>query len=109
MLDLKVVSLYNKTNKVYIDIFHRTKREFKIRTQITFNKYNYDYVWGLYELSRSVFFYIINGYEMVYNNFGYDFSYAVHSGDFKKFEPPNEERAEEPIEPAIEPAIEENI
>jgi len=106
MLDFKVVSLYNKLNKVYIDIFQQTNKEFKIRTQISFNTYNYDYVWGLYELSRSVSFHIIYGYEMVYNNLGYDFAYAVHTGDFKAFEPPNEEQ---PIEEHTEERAEEQI
>ena len=133
MLDFKVVSLYNKLNKVYIDIlqqtntFQQTNTEFKIRTQISFNTYNYEYVWGLYELSRSVSFHIIYGYEMVYNNLGYDFSYAVHAGDFKAFKPPDElqpieehteepfieehteERAEEHTEERAEEQIEENI
>jgi hypothetical protein len=119
MLDFKVVSLYNKLNKVYIDIFQQTNKEFKIRTKISFNTYNYDYVWGLYELSRSVSFHIIYGYEMVYNNLGYDFAYAVHTGDFKAFEPPNEEppieeHTEEPFieehtEEREEEQIEENI
>jgi len=122
MLDFKVVSLYNKLNKVYIDIFQKTNTlqqtniEFKIRTQISFNTYNYEYVWGLYELSRSVSFHIIYGYEMVYNNLGYDFSYAVHAGDFKAFKPPDElqpieehteERAEEHTEERAEEPIEE--
>lgn len=119
MLDFKVVSLYNKLNKVYIDIFQQTNKEFKIRTQISFNTYNYDYVWGLYELSRSVSLHIIYGYEMVYNNLGYDFAYAVHTGDFKEFEPPDklppigehteEEHKEERAEEQIEEQIEENI
>ena len=115
MLDFKVVSLYNKLNKVYIDIFQQTNTEFKIRTQISFNTYNYEYVWGLYELSRSVSFHIIYGYEMVYNNLGYDFAYAVHAGNFKAFEPPDElppieEHTEEPPieEQTEEPFIEEH-
>jgi len=118
MLDFKVVSLYNKLNKVYIDIFQQTNTEFKIRTQISFNTYNYEYVWGLYELSRSVSFHIIYGYEMVYNNLGYDFAYAVHAGNFKAFEPPDElppieehteERAEEHTEERAEEHTEERV
>ena len=109
MFDFKVVSLFNNTNQVYINIFQRTKREFEIKTQISFNNYNYEYVWGLYELSRSVFFHIINGYEMIYNDLGYDFEYAVHSGDFKKFEQLNEERTEEHTEERQEEQVIENI
>jgi hypothetical protein len=110
MLDFKVVSLYNNLNQVYIDIFQQPKREFKIRTQISLNTYNYEYVWGLYELSRSVSFHIIYGYEMVYNNLGYDFAYAVHAGNFKAFEPPDEPPDElPPIEEHTElPPIEEH-
>ena len=123
MLDYKVVSLHNKSNQFSIDIFQRTRTEFKIRTQVGFNSYSDDYVWGLYDLTRSVFCFLINGYELLTNNLGYEFAYSVHSGDFSGLEesveePPQLTRCsqfitayEEPIEeqaeePAEEPPIE---
>ena len=118
MLDYKVISLYNKSNQFNIDVYQRTKTEYKIRTQIGFNSFSTDYVWGLYDLAKTSFFYIMNGYEMTHNNLGFDFAYAVHAGDFSEFEPPFtdssfteqeleipratltrcEEQAEEPVE-----------
>ena len=91
MLDYKVVSLHNKTNQFSIDIFQRTKTEFKIRTQIGFNSYSTDYVWGLYELARTVFCFLINGYELQTNHLGFEFAYSIHSGDFTELKEPIEE------------------
>ena len=115
MLDYKVVSLHNKTNQFSIDIFQRTRTEFKIRTQVGFNSYSDDYVFGLYELAKSCFCFLINGYELQTNNLGYEFAYSIHSGDFSQLE---KEPIEEPplltrcnqfrtgYEPAEEPAEE---
>ena len=100
MLDYKVISLFNKTNQFSIDIFQRTKTEFKIRTKIGFTSFNDDYCHGMYELARTCFFYIINGYEMVHNNLGFDFAYAIHSGVFTEFEPPFKESAKEEEPPS---------
>ena len=100
MLGYKVISLYNKTNQFNIDVYQCTKTEFKIRTQIGFNSFSDDYCHGMYELARSMFFYVINGYEMTNNNLGFDFAYAVHAGDFTEFELPFTEKAKEE-EPAI--------
>ena len=88
MIDYKVVSLHNKTNQFSIHIFQRTRTEFKIRTQVGFNSYSDDYVFGLYELAKSCFCFLINGYELVTNNLGYEFAYAIHSGDFSGLEEP---------------------
>ena len=120
MLDYKVISLYNKSNQFSVEIYQRTRTEFKIRTQVGFNSYSDDYVWGLEELAKSCFCFLINGYELVTNNLGYEFAYAIHAGDFSQLkepieEPPlltrcsqfrttYEEQAEEPIEE--EPAVE---
>ncbi len=93
MLDYKVISLYNKSNQFNIDVYQRTKTEYKIRTQIGFNSFSTDYVWGLYDLAKTSFFYIMNGYEMTHNNLGFDFAYAVHAGDFTEFELPFTEKA----------------
>ena len=104
MLDYKVISLYNKTNQFSVEIYQRTKTEFKVRTKIGFTSYNDDYCHGMYELARTCFFYIINGYEMVHNNLGYEFAYAVHAGVFTEFEPPFKEPAKEEEEtPIIQP------
>lgn len=100
MLDYKVISLYNKTNNFNIDIFQKTKTEFKVRTQIGFNSFSTDYVWGMEELAKSCFCFIINGYEMVTNNLGFDFVYAAHSGDFSELiEPPFKEQEPPPPPP----------
>ena len=102
MLDYKVVSLYNKTNQFTIDIYQRTKTEYKVRTKIGYTSYNDEYVYGLYELARTCFFYAINGYEMTQNNLGFDFAYSVHSGDFSQFEGPFTDKPikeEEPTPP----------
>lgn len=105
MLDYKVISLYNKSNQFTIDIYQRTKTEFKVRTKIGFTSYNDDYCHGMYELAKTCFFYIMNGYEMVHNNLGYEFAYSVHSGNFTEYEPPFKEEAKEPAEepPIIQP------
>ena len=114
MLDYKVVSLHNKTNQFSIVIYQRTRTEFKIRTQVGFNSYSDDYVWGLYELARTVFCYIMNSYELQTNHLGYDFAYAIHSGDFTELieteeKPPLLTRCsqfrtsyEEPVEEPVE-------
>ena len=110
MMDYKVVSLYNKMNRFTIDIYQRTKSEYKVRTQINYNSYHDDYIFGLYDLTKTVFCYIINNYEMTINNLGFDFAYAVHSGDFTQYEPPlkktiePEKQAEEPP-PIEDPSI----
>ena len=105
MLDYKVISLYNKSNQFSVDIYQKTKTEFKVRTKIGFTSFNDDYCHGMYELAKTCFFYIINGYEMVTNNLGYEFAYAVHSGVFSEYEPPFKEPAKEPVEepPIIQP------
>ena len=105
MLDYKVISLYNKSNQFSVDIFQRTKTEFKVRTKIGFTSFNDDYCHGMYELSKISFFYIMNGYEMTQNNLGFEFAYAVHSGVFTDYEPPfNEPSFKEP-EPESTPPL----
>jgi hypothetical protein len=105
MLNYKVISLYNKTNHFIIDVYQRTKTEYKVKTQIGFNSFNDDYVWGLYDLSKVCFFYIVNNYEMTQNNLGFEFAYAVHAGDFSEYEPPFNEPSfkEEEVEPTSAP------
>ena len=118
MLDYKVVSLHNKSNQFSIEIYQRTRSEFKIKTQVGFRSFSDDYVFGMYELARTCFCFLINGYELVTNNLGYEFAYAVHAGDFSNLkepigEPPILTRCsqfrtsyEEPVEePAEEPAV----
>ena len=97
MLDYKVISLYNKTNQFSVDIYQRTKTEYKVRTKIGFTSFNDEYCHGMYELAKTCFVYVINGYEMTQNNLGFEFAYAVHSGNFTDYEPPfNEPSFKEP-------------
>mgnify|MGYP001100380861 CR=1 FL=1 len=103
MLDYKVISLYNKSNQFTVEIYQRTKTEFKVRTKIGFTSFSDDYCHGMYELARTCFFYIINGYEMTHNNLGFEFAYAIHSGVFTEFEPPFKEPTKKEEEPAPTP------
>ena len=110
-----VVNMINPSNQFNIMVYQRTKFEYKIKTQIGFNSYSTDYVWGLYEVARSCFCYLINGYSLVTNNLGFEFGHAIHSGDFSELDKPEEEppliqprcsqfrTAYEPIEDPIEP------
>jgi hypothetical protein len=60
----------------------------------------------MYELSRTCFCYIINGYEMVTNNLGYEFAYAVHSGVFTEYDGPfTDEPFKEPEEEPTPPPL----
>ena len=91
MIDYLVVNMINPSNQFNIMVYQRTKTEFKIRTQIGFNSYSDDYVWGLYGLARLVFCYLINGYELQTNHLGFEFAYSIHSGDFTELKEPIEE------------------
>ena len=102
MLDYKVISLYNKTNQFSVDIYQRTKTEYKVRTKIGFTSYNDDFCYGMYELARTCFFYVVNGYEMVHNTLGFEFAYAVHAGVFTEYEGPFTDQQKEP-EPETPP------
>jgi hypothetical protein len=42
----------------------------------------------MYELARTCFCYLINGYSLVTNNLGYEFAYSIHSGIFTELEEP---------------------
>ena len=56
------------------------------------NSYNIDYCWGLYELARICFCYVINGHQLINNQLGFSFAYAIHTGEFSEFvEESNEE------------------
>ena len=108
MLDYKVISLYNKNNQFSVDVYQRTKTEYKIRSKIGYTSYNDDYCHGMYELARSVFFYVINGYEMTHNNLGFEFAYAVHAGVFTDYEEPFTEpsfKEQEPPPPPPPPPL----
>ena len=100
MLDYKVVSLYNKTNQSSVEIYQRTRTEFKIRTKIGFTSFNDEYCYGMYELARTCFCYIINNYEMTHNSLGFEFAYAVHAGVFSEYEG---RFTDQPKEPEPEP------
>ena len=109
-----VVTLYNPTNNYNIFVYQKSRSEFKVKSQIGHNSYSIDYVWGLPDLARSVFCFLINGFSLVTNNLGFEFAYSIHSGDFTELEEPivepplltrcsqfrtaYEESAEEPVE-----------
>tara|TARA_R110001606_G_scaffold121899_4_gene254498 strand:- start:725 stop:1015 length:291 start_codon:yes stop_codon:yes gene_type:complete len=59
----------------------------------------------MYELAKTCFFYVINGYEMTHNNLGFEFAYAVHAGVFTEFEPPFKEPAKEEEPPSPPPPL----
>ena len=105
MLDYKVISLYNKTNQFSVDIYQRTKTEYKVRTKIGFTSYNDDFCYGMYELARTCFFYVVNGYEMVHNSLGFEFAYAVHAGIFTEYEPPFTDKPIKEEEPPTPPLL----
>ena len=118
MIDYLVVSLYNTTNNYNIFVYQKSRTEFKIKSQIGHTSYSIDYVWGLPDLARTLFCFLINGFSLVTNNINYEFGHAIHSGDFSgleeqigeppiltrasnfrtAYEEPAEERAEEPVE-----------
>ena len=121
MIDYLVVSLYNTTNNYNIFVYQKSRTEFKIKSQIGHNSYSIDYIWGVPDLARTCFCFLINGFSLVTNNLGFEFGHAIHSGDFSGLEeeqigePPlltrcsqfrasYEEPVEEPVEE--EPAVE---
>ena len=111
MLDYLVVNMFNSSNHFNIMVYQRTRTEFKIRTQVSFNSYSDDYVFGMYELARTLFCFLINGYSLVTNNLGYEFAYAIHAGDFSQLiepvgEPSQLTRCEPVEETTEEPAVE---
>ena len=86
-----VVTLFNPKNNLNVFVYQVSGTEFKIKHQISHTSFSIDYVWGLYELARTCFCYMINGYNLVTNNLGYEFAYAVHAGDFSELIEPEEE------------------
>ena len=88
MIDYLVVSLYNTTNNYNIFVYQKSRTEFKIKSQIGHNSYSIDYVWGLPDLARTLFCFLINGFSLVTNNINYEFGHAIHSGDFSGLEEP---------------------
>ena len=114
-MNYMVVTLFNPTNNYNIFVYQKSRTEFKIKSQIGHNSYSIDYIWGLYELARTCFCYLINGYSLVTNNLGYSFAYAIHSGDFTELIETEEktfELAEEPpplteetLEPIEDPSV----
>ena len=85
-MDYKVVTLYNRLNAFSVNVYQISKNDFKIKTQIGHNSYTYDYVNNMYDLARTCFCYLINGYELLNNHLQYEFAYAIHSGDFSEYE-----------------------
>ena len=95
MIDYLVVSLYNTTNNYNIFVYQKSRTEFKIKSQIGHTSYSIDYVWGLPDLARTLFCFLINGFSLVTNNINYEFGHAIHSGDFSGLE--EEQIGEPPI------------
>ena len=96
-MEYKVVTLYNRLNAFSVNVFQIDRSAFKIKTQIGHHSYSYDYVNNMYDLARSCFFFLINGYELLNNHLQYEFAYAIHSGDFSEYEEhkPQEKKIEE--------------
>ncbi len=88
MIDYLVVSLYNTTNNYNIFVYQKSRTEFKIKSQIGHNSYSIDYIWGVPDLARTCFCFLINGFSLVTNNLGFEFGHAIHSGDFSGLEEP---------------------
>lgn len=105
MLDYKVISLYNKTNHFTIDIYQRTKTEYKIRSKISYTSFSDEYCYGMYELAKICFFYLINNYEMTHNTLGFEFAYAIHSGIFTEYEGPFTDKPKEEEPPTPPPPL----
>ena len=83
-----VVTLFNPKSNLNIYVYQKSRTEFKIKHQIGHNSYSIDYCWGKYELTRTCFCYMINGFQLVNNNLDYVFAHAVHTGDFSELEEP---------------------
>ena len=86
-----VVTMFNPKNNQNIFAYQKSRTEYKIKSQISYTSYSTDYVWGKYELARTCFCYMINGYNLVTNNLGYEFAYSIHTGTFSELIEPEEE------------------
>jgi hypothetical protein len=40
----------------------------------------------MYDLARTCFCYLINSYDLLQNNLGFEFAHAIHSSDFSEYE-----------------------
>ena len=85
-MNMLVVTMYNQKQGFNVFVHQVSRHEFKIKQQLGMNSYNVEFVYGLYDLARNLFFLYINGFEMMQNNLGYEFAHAVHSGDFSELE-----------------------
>ena len=85
-MEYNVVTLYNRLNAFFVNVYQIKKSEFKVKVQIGHHSYSYDYVDNLYNLARSCFFFLINGYELLSNHLGFEFAASIHSGDFSEYE-----------------------
>jgi len=107
-MEYNVVTLYNRLNAFFVNVYQIKKNEFKIKTQIGHHSYSYDYV-NMYDLARSCFYFLINGYELLSNHLGFEFAASIHSGDFSEYEEykpqekiEDDEHVDEPDEPPPE-------
>ena len=85
-MNMLVVTMYNQKQGFNVFVHQVSRHEFKIKQQLGVNSYNVEFVYGLYDLARNLFFLYINGFEMMQNNLGYEFAHCVHSGNFSELE-----------------------
>ena len=88
-MEYNVVTLYNRLNSFSVKVF-QDRTSFKIKTQIGHHSYSYDYVNNMYDLARTCFCYLLNGYELLHNLLGPNFAYSIHNADFSEYEPQEE-------------------
>jgi len=88
-MNMLVVTMYNQKQGFNVFVHQVSRHEFKIKQQLGVNSYNVEFVYGLYDLARNLFFLYINGFEMMQNNLGYEFAHCVHSGNFSELEEEN--------------------
>ena len=95
-MEYNVVTLYNRLNAFSVKVYQVEKSKFKIKTQIGHHSYSYDYVYNMYDLARTCFCFLINGYELLSNHLGFEFAASIHSADFSEYEEykPQEKKVE---------------
>ena len=91
MMNNMVCTMYNPNNNYSVFVYQKSRTEFRIKIQIGHNSYYIQYVWGLYESARTCFCYLINGYQLINNQLGHKFAFAVHAGEFSEFIEPDGE------------------
>ena len=91
-MEYNVVTLYNKLNAFFVNVYQIDRSVFKIKVQIGHHSYSYDYVDNMYDLARTCFCFLINGYELLSNHLGFEFAHSIHTGIFSDFQEKIEEK-----------------